>query len=98
MNVTDYSKMSDAELSRAHEGDASETDAATILDEMLRRRLPVKLRIAPAKARSFLPAATAPEELTDAELRAAYLATSQEVGDAEVERLIPEMQHRDIEF
>ena len=39
-----------------------------------------------------------PEEMTDAELRAAYLATSQEAGDPEVERLIPEMQRRDLEF
>lgn len=40
----------------------------------------------------------APEDMTDAELRAAYLATSQEIDDPAVERLIPEMQRRDIEF
>lgn len=38
------------------------------------------------------------EHLTDSQLLAAYLATSQEVGDPEVERLIPEMQRRDLEF
>lgn len=39
-----------------------------------------------------------PEDMSDAELRAAYLATSQEVGDPEVERLIPEMQRRDLDI
>ena len=38
------------------------------------------------------------EQLTDSQLLAAYLATSQEVGDLEVERLIPEMQRRDLNF
>ncbi|VXC63987.1 hypothetical protein [Sphingomonas sp. AX6] len=38
------------------------------------------------------------EQLTDTQLLAVYLATSQEVGDPEVERLIPEMQRRDLEF
>lgn len=38
------------------------------------------------------------EKLTDSQLLAAYLATSQEVDDPEVERLIPEMQRRDLEF
>lgn len=37
-------------------------------------------------------------KLTDAELLAAYKATSQEVGDPEVEALIPEMAKRDLEF
>lgn len=36
--------------------------------------------------------------LTDEELLEAYSATSQEVGDPEVERLIPEMQRRDLDF
>jgi hypothetical protein len=39
-----------------------------------------------------------PEDMTDDELRAAYAATSQEVGDPEVEALIPEMAPRDLEF
>jgi hypothetical protein len=38
------------------------------------------------------------EELTDSQLLARYLATSQEVGDPEVERLIPEMAKREIDF
>lgn len=38
------------------------------------------------------------EQLTDSELLARYLATSQEAGDPEVEALIPEMQRRDLEF
>lgn len=44
------------------------------------------------------PEPRAPEELSDDELRAAYFATSQEPGDPEVERLIPEMTRRDLEF
>lgn len=38
-----------------------------------------------------------PEDMTDDELRAAYAATSQEVGDPEVEALIPEMARRELE-
>lgn len=40
----------------------------------------------------------APEDMTDDELRVAYMWTSQDVGDPAVERLIPEMQRRDLEF
>lgn len=43
-------------------------------------------------------AVTSLDQLTDSQLLAAYLATSQEVGDPEVERLIPEMQRRNLEF
>lgn len=44
------------------------------------------------------PTAEPIEELTDSQLLARYLATSQEVGDPEVERLIAEMAKRDLEF
>lgn len=47
------------------------------------------------------PAALSDEQisqLTDDELRAVYLSTSQEADDPEVERLIPEMARRDLGF
>jgi len=40
----------------------------------------------------------ASEELTDAELRVAYLTTSQEVGNPAVERFIADMAKREIDF
>lgn len=40
----------------------------------------------------------APEEMTNVELRSAYLAMSHEVGDPEVERLTAEMATRELDF